>query len=594
MPTPQKWGTSRWGTFLWGGSNSAALTELLDRKDGLHVHRRIIWELDAADQNITPYFLSASSVYQEKERSPDRVAAGDATLTFSNYNDAFTETDSSSFLYNVNYHNRNVTIEVGLELDDGTIEYVKVATMKVRSITLSSDKSRVTIRIYDLIRRLLTETINRKPEAAVAVAGGSNVGNGTCSDVDVKPFVNVSQTWAVTCTLGGGTGVATFSVVGSVSGNIGTLTDGTEFSNATTGGIKLSIRGGTINWVIGDVFTFSTFKMMEYNVVNPVKILWSLLTGVNWDTGLNEDWKARTPQLDGTLNSANVDLNYGGFASAVDNATFDIKGFVPWDYDLVKVIEEIMMHFLGSINVDSNGRLYVKIWRPELGLVRTFADTKKNRSMSLTRDTQDMINWVNVKYRKADSWPWSNEREEDTLDGVYVAKNQDSYDDFGQWFTLNLETRWYNAAADQASFPATRLVDKYAIPPRRFTFKTGLDGLETQIGDVIGVTDEKLGYTDYQVEVMRKDGDYAARPAAIVFEAEDTGTAGVKWVFLGSTDDEGDDASPQATSFLTATDADKQFCYLSQTGGSGSTGPDYYLFSLLACLLCHARDLVTL
>jgi hypothetical protein len=430
----RKWGAARWGTFRWG--NSAEFESLLDRKDGVIPHRRLTWKLDAGDVDLTSYFLNASAVSTEKERAPDRVSAGDATLTFSNASGLFTDMNTSSFLYGVNYHNRNIVIEIGLELADGSIEYIKTATMKVRSINLSSDKSRATIRVYDLVRRLLTETVNRKPESMVVVAGGANVGDGTCSDIDIKPFVNVSQTWTLTCTLGGAN--ATFSVVGSVSGNIGTATAGTEFSNAATGGIKFTIQGGTVNFAVSDAFTFSTVKMMEFNVVNPIKIIWSVLTGYNYDTGVAEDWLTRTPQLDSTRSSANVDLNYQAFVAAVANSTFDIKGFVPWDYELVALIEEIILHFLGSVHVDSSGRLYIKVWRPEIADTRTFADTKKNVKMSLSRDVQDMINWVNVRYRKSDVWPWTDANESDALDGLYVAKSQDSYADFGQWFTLNL------------------------------------------------------------------------------------------------------------------------------------------------------------
>ncbi len=583
----RKWGTSLWGTFRWGVSQE--FTELLDRKDGLHPHRRITWELDAGDVDLTSYFLNASAVASEKERAPDRVSAGDATLTFSNAGNLFTDMNTSSFLYGVNYHNRNIVIEIGLEVADGSIEYMKVATMKVRSINLSSDKSRATIRVYDLIRRLLTETVNRKPESMVVVAGGANVGDGTCSDIDVKPFVNVTQTWTLTCTLGGAN--ATFSVVGSVSGNIGTATAGTEFSNAATGGIKFTVQGGTVNFAIGDAFTFSTVKMMEFNVVNPVKIIWSVLTGYNYDTGVAEDWLTRTPQLDSTRSGANVDINYQAFAAAVANSTFDLKGFVPWDYELVVFIEEIIFHFLGSVHVDAAGRLYVKIWRPEIGGTRTFADTKKNVKMSLLRDVQDMINWVSVRYRKSDVWPWTDANESDALDGLYVAKNQDSYDDFGQWFTLNMETRWYNEAFDQVSFPATRLVDKYSVPPRRFNFTTGIDGVDTEPGDIVLVTDEKLGYTNHPVEIMKKDGDYAARPVSVGFEAEDTGTAGTNWCFLGSSADEGDGASPPAADFANASEADKVFAYCSQTGGSGGAGPDYHLFGAAVALLYIGQSL---
>ena len=78
----------------------------------------------------------------------------------------------------------------------------------------------------------------------VPVAGGSNVGNGVCSEVALRPFVTVAETWTLTCTLGGSS--ATFSVVGSVSGNIGTATAGTEFTNASSGGLKFTVSNGTV------------------------------------------------------------------------------------------------------------------------------------------------------------------------------------------------------------------------------------------------------------------------------------------------------------------------------------------------------------
>ena len=578
----RNWGISYWNTFKWGGS--AEFDTLLDRKDGLHPKRRITLKLAAGDVDLTSYFISASSVYQEKERAPDRISAGDATLVFSNASDLFTETNTAGFLYNKIYHNKDIVFEVGLELISGSVEYIKITTMKVKGITFSSDNSRVTIRVYDSIRRLLTETINRKPESMVPTAGASNVGNGKCSDIDIRPFITVAENWTLTCTLGGGDSTATFSVVGSIAGNIGTATSGTEFLNATTGGIKLTIRVGTINWAIDDAFTFSTVKMMEFDVVDPIKIIWSILTGKNFDTGASEGWLDRTPQLSGTLNSSNVDLNYDSFVLAAANTTFDIKGFVPWDQDLVKILEEIILHMLGAINVDSSGRISVKVWKPGLIEQREFSDTKKNVTMSMTRDTQDMINWVNIRYRKNDVWPWTDDEDDDLLDGLIVDKNQDSYDDYGQWFSLNLKTRWYNANGTHVTYPSARLTDKYSTPPRRFNWKTGLDGLQTEIGDIVSITDDKLGFDSYAVEVMKKEGNYTSKPAAITFEAEDTGTQNVNWAFIGSSSDEGDGLSPQAATFLTATDTDKQFCYISQTGGSGSTGPDYYIFTALIAL----------
>ena len=572
-----KWGVARWGTFRWGGS--VEFSALLDRKDGVHPRRRITLKLDSGDVDLTPYLISASAVYQEKERAPDRMAAGDATMVFSNYNGAFTETNTSSLLYNKKYHNRNIVFELGIELASGTVEYIKVSTMKIRSVSFSVNNSRVTFRVYDQVRRLLTETLNRRPDTMIPVAGAANVGNGKCSEIDIRPFVNVAQSWTLTCTLGGGDSTATFSVVGSVSGNIGTATSGTEFLNATTGGIKFTINTGATVWSLNDAFTFSTVKMMEFNVVNPVKILWSILTGTNFDTGAAEAWQDRTPQLNSTRNSSNPDLLYDAFSIAATNLTFTMKGFVPWDSDLVKIAENIVLHFLGSLNVDGVGRLYVKSFKPGLADTpsRTFSDVKKNITMSLTRDLNDMVNWVNFRYRKKDIWPWDDDEGDSLLDGLLIQKSQTSFDDYDQWFTLNLKSFWYHASAAHVSFAAQRIVDKYGTPPNVFRARTGLDGIDVEIGDIVSVTDAKLGYTDYQVEVVKKEGAYEKPPILVDLALDDTLTAGFTWAFLGSLSNEGDGLSPQAATWDTATTANKLFCYIGQTAGGAGT-PLFYLF----------------
>ena len=578
---PTKWGLGRWGTFRWG--HSTAFYSLLAQKTGVHVHRRIIWRLDAGDQDVTEYFISGATVSAEKERAPDRLTAGDATLIFSNKDGTFTETDSASFLYGVNYHNRNITIEVGLELPSGTIEYHKVATMKVRSVQFADDGGRVTIRVYDQISRLLNESVNRRPSTLLPTAGGSNVGDGDVTEVATRPFTTVAENWTLTCTLGGADGVATFSVVGSVSGNIGTATSGTEFVNATTGGLRFTIRKGTVNWTAADTFTFSTVQMMEWTAKNPIKILWSILTGYNYDTNVAEAWLTRTPQLDRTQSSANTDLDWASFENAVDAADlslFTLTGFLPWDADLVPELEEIVMHFLGAMNVDAAGRLKVKIFVPELGADPSeFADDKKVTRFAYERSVRDIVNRVEITYQKTTNWPWSDDRPEDTLDGIYVAENTTSQSDLDQTFALQLSTRWHNAQDDHVSYLATRIIDKYGRPPRRFKITTGIDALEVELGEIVALTSDKYGFDKYQVEVMRKDGRYADHPVQVDMEAEDTGTYGINWGFLGSSADEGDGLSPQAADFDSATASDKQFCYASQTGGSGSaTGPDFYMF----------------
>ena len=575
-----KWGIGRWGTFRWG--YSAELDALLAKKTGVHTRPRIIWKLDAGDQDITQYFISGGEVSQEKERAPDRLTVGDAQLTFNNKDNVFTEDNSSSFLYGVDYHNRDISFELGIQLADGSFQYIMAATMRVSSLKVSSESGRAEIRVYDLSALLIGETLNPRPSAMEAVADADNVGDGTMSEVTVKPFVTVAENWTLTCTLGGADSVATFSVVGSVSGNIGTATSGTEFLSATTGGIKFTIQVGDADWVIGDVLTFSTVKTMEWAATNPFKIIWSILTGYNYTTGSAEPWLTRTPQLDSTQSSANTKIDWASFKKAVDDAEGvlpTLKGYIPFGYKLVDAIEEILLHYLAAVYVDPWGRLVVKAYRPELGSApKNFADSKKAVSLSCVRDVRDVINRVSVKYRKLDSWPWSDDEGDDTLDGVYVAENQTSKTALGQWYGQDFESRWWNVTADHVSFLATRIIDKYGRPPRRYGIETGIDATEATIGDIISVTDSKLGLVAYELELMGKNGNYSSKPIAITLEAEDTGTYGISWAFLGSSADEGDGLSPQAATFDTASESDKAFCYQSRTGGAGADGRDYFMF----------------
>jgi len=83
--------------------------------------------------------------------------------------------------------------------------------------------------------------------------GFAGVGDGTISDVNSPP-PSLSETWTITCNLGGGTGVATFTVVGSVSGAQADATVG-EFYETAGKLFEFLIKDGPIDFVIADVFT---------------------------------------------------------------------------------------------------------------------------------------------------------------------------------------------------------------------------------------------------------------------------------------------------------------------------------------------------
>ena len=88
-----------------------------------------------------------------------------------------------------------------------------------------------------------------------------NTGNGSITSlVGVASDAWYGETWTVTCKTAGGAGVATFSVVGSVSG---TKADATSDSAYTNGQFNMTITAGAVDFVVGDYFTF-TQRPFEY------------------------------------------------------------------------------------------------------------------------------------------------------------------------------------------------------------------------------------------------------------------------------------------------------------------------------------------
>ncbi|HEY5595301.1 MAG TPA: hypothetical protein VIL61_09140 [Nitrospiria bacterium] len=94
----------------------------------------------------------------------------------------------------------------------------------------------------------------------------ANTGNGTIS-TPVVSSATLTENFTVTCQIGGGTGVAQFSVVGSVSGNIGTAIAGTEFIDANKK-VRFTITAGGTPFAVGDDFAFNTTAGTPLNKTN--------------------------------------------------------------------------------------------------------------------------------------------------------------------------------------------------------------------------------------------------------------------------------------------------------------------------------------
>jgi len=93
--------------------------------------------------------------------------------------------------------------------------------------------------------------------AGIPAYNAGNVGNGTVSG-EAATSATVAQTITLTAT-----SATQFSVVGSVSGALGTATVGTPF---TSGQIDFTINQGSTAWAAGDVITVPTTSLTLGNV----------------------------------------------------------------------------------------------------------------------------------------------------------------------------------------------------------------------------------------------------------------------------------------------------------------------------------------
>lgn len=529
--------------------------------------------------DISTYYASGASFDQIKERAPDEIQAGDFDIVLFNHDNYFSEYVSTSLIYNTQYHGARIRVSLGFVLPDGTSEYTVVAIGYVDQIITDGSTATVTFRCRDLIRRILDEKLHPHPAVEIAVAAAGNTGNGIVSEIATKPFKTVTEDWTLTCTNGGADGAATFSVVGSVTGSVGTATSGTEFSTGTgAGGIKFLISGGGTNWVVGDVFTFSTKQYPQWTAVNAAKIIWAVLTGYNWDTNTQETWSALVLNLDHTQSSSNTDIDYDSFVTTInalaDIGSFIVTGYAAYDEGCVDFIQNLILLFLGSMFTGGDGRIKIKTYIPTFtsSTATEFSDANQVRILGYTRTVDEVINYISVHYKKTNVWEFSTE--DVNYDGNYVATDDASLAKYN-YLTEGFSIRWYATNGVHVQDFADKLVGKYAEPPLNIDLETGLDALLTDIGDIVSVTDTKYGLSGVEGEVSHITKRLDDRPARIAMRVRRDSDIQLLFGFLASEVDEGDGLSPQSTSYDTASDTDKLFCYMGQTG---QASPDYRMF----------------
>jgi hypothetical protein len=527
--------------------------------------------------DISEYYLAGAQLSQVRERAPDEIQAGQLDIVLRNDDDTFSEFIDGSLFFELDYHGARIRISEGFLLPDGTTEYEIQGVVFIDELSAGDRASTVTLRCRDLLWRVMDQKLHNRPLSEVPIPDGSNVGDGDLSGLAKMPFVTVNQDWTITCTTGGADGVAQFSVVGSVSGSIGPATSGTEFEHAGSG-IKFTIRRGTVDWVIGDIFTFSLKKCPEWEGLNAGKVIWSILTGYEWDSDTQEDFADLVFDFDHTQSDSNTDLDYESFATAISAidaiGVFDLKGFAPYDTDAVSFMQSLIVMFLGSLFTGNDGRIklttYIPAFTPEY---REFSDTSKITSLGYQRSVDEIINYVTVDYKGSDTWPWSNDSP--TLDGHFVDFDQDSIDEHER-LSQTFSIPWFSPSGNHVQDFASKLINKYKDPPLNIDFVTGLDALLTQIGDRIIVNDSKYGFDGLIGEIIQITKQFDQRPASVAIRVRRDASSNQIFGAIGSEEDEGDGESPQSDDYDTATVGDKAFAYFSEEGDSDP--PQYTMF----------------
>lgn len=528
--------------------------------------------------DISDHFISGGNLEQVRQGAFTEIQAGQATIVFANHDDMFSEFKVGSLLYGLDYIGARIQMSQGFLLPDGTVEYVPQSTLYIDELeTDPNNPSQVTISCRDILGFIMDKKIHANPAKEIPIPGGSNVGDGIVSVVGTLPFVTVNQDWTLTCTTGGGDGVGQFSVVGSIAGNVGTATSKTEFVDATHG-LRFTIHAGATNWALSDVFTFSLLQHPQWTNKNAAKILWSILTGYDWDTDTQETFHTLVFDFDHTQSTANTDIDYSSFAtlvSVIDSiAVFNVTGYIPYNTDSIDAIQKLILMFLGTFYSDSNGRFrcttYVPPFTPNFV---TFSDTGNVFALDYYRLVDEVINSVAVVYKASQTWAWSTGSE--TMDGSYAAADATSVANRGT-YEQDFTIPWYAPSGEHVKDFADKLISRYKDPPLEIEWQTRMDGLLVNMGDRVVINDAKLGLMGVVVEVTRIVKQFDQQPANLQFRARQDSSTNTLFGAIGSTANEGDGLSPQSDNYDTASTSDKEFAYFSKVGSSAA--PQYSVF----------------
>ncbi|MDY6839207.1 MAG: invasin domain 3-containing protein [Thermodesulfobacteriota bacterium] len=158
--------------------------------------------------------------------------------------------------------------------------------------------------------------------SATAPAPGANTGDGTMSAVTVDPGHALTEDWTVTCTDTAPDG-GTFSVEGTISGEqYATASVGTEY-RSDGDEVRFTISDGSIDFQVGDSFTFSTTGPTTFSVSGTV-------SGPQPNVTIGWAYTSTTGGVSFTISDGSTDFEVGDIFtfSTTGPTTFSVTGSV--------------------------------------------------------------------------------------------------------------------------------------------------------------------------------------------------------------------------------------------------------------------------
>ena len=254
--------------------------------------------------------------------------------------------------------------------------------------------------------------------------------------------------------------------------------------------------------------------------INPADLFWDIVTNYGG--------------LDGTLSSANTDIDYDVWVKWKERMTsLNLKVQAEFTGKTIREILELLAELSNStIYAEGDSRLVCRHWLEGLDLAgaQDYDENKIFSAPEVRFGTGDVLNKIIVYYGyqpATDTWSGSVMKEDATSEGLYGVREK-NYEDTSLWV-------YDSVSAD--SFADKRL--QWCKEPKEIiSFRTGLMGFPQQIGDGVRVEYPLLNIhfsADKAYMIQKLDFD----PSSGIVDIEAREVALKKWFKLDDVDSPG-------------------------------------------------------